>query len=75
LFDDDEEEEQQQQQEQEDDGGRTVLEKESEVKWELSWMAHAPVGAKKGNKKVNHEVIITKVKDLARFIISCRYMV
>jgi hypothetical protein len=30
----------------------TVLDKETEVKWEVPWMLHAPVGAKKGIK--NH---------------------
>jgi hypothetical protein len=29
----------------------TVLDKETEVKREVSWMSHAPVGAEKGIKK------------------------
>jgi hypothetical protein len=29
----------------------TVLDKETKVKWEVLWMVHAPVGAKKEIKK------------------------
>jgi hypothetical protein len=33
----------------------TVLDKETEVKQEVSWMPHAPVGAEKG---INNNIIL-----------------
>jgi hypothetical protein len=42
----------------------TVLDKETEVKREVSWMPHAPVGAKKGTIKIiksNYINILNKI--------------